>query len=173
MAQPFVGEIQIFGGNFAPNGWAFCNGAILDISQNSVLFTLIGTTYGGDGVNTFALPDLRGRVPVCLGTGPDAVTYVIGQTGGTESVTLTVQAIPSHTHAPFCNTGAGNSGTPGGSFWAGNASTALPQFAAAPDTNMNAAGVGNTGGSQPHENLMPYVAVNFIISLFGIFPSQN
>ena len=174
MANPYVGEIRIFGGNFAPSGWAFCNGAIQAIAQNNTLFTLIGTTYGGDGQSTFALPDLQGRVPVGLGQGTGLTNRIIGEKSGVENVTLTVPQIPAHTHVPLCSTDAGDSISPAGTYWAANANTSLPQFAAAPNaTSMNAAGVANAGGSQPHNNLMPLLTISFIISLFGIFPSQN
>lgn len=156
----------MFGGNFAPAGWAFCNGALMPISENEVLFNLIGTTYGGDGQNTFAMPDLRGRLPMHQGSG-----YVIGQQGGTETVTLTTQQIPQHNHAPLAVSGNGNQATPQGGVWAGAASSRYSS--SAPNLAMNAALVGQVGGSQPHDNLMPYLAVSFIISLFGIFPSQN
>ena len=166
MAQPYVGEIRMFGGNFAPAGWAFCDGSVLPISQYEVLFNLIGTTYGGDGQNTFALPDLRGRVPVHQGGG-----FVIAQMAGEESHTLTLNQIPAHTHPAQVTSGPGTTQSPVGEVWAQWSS---PQFSdQAPNAQMNAAAVGNAGGSQPHENMVPYLVVNFIISLFGIFPSQT
>lgn len=170
MSNPYVGEIRMFGGNFAPSGWAFCNGALIAISENDVLFNLIGTTYGGDGQTTFALPNLQGRVPIHQGAG-----FVIGQLAGTETVTLTANQIPLHSHPPACNTGAGNSSAPSGNVWAGNANTSLPQFTSttAGLVAMNAATIGTNGNNQPHQNLMPFLAISFIISLFGIFPSQN
>ena len=171
MAQPYVGEIRMFGGNFAPVGWMFCDGQLLPISENEVLFQLIGTTYGGDGENTFALPDLRGRVPIHFGTGPGGITYQIGETGGVEEVTLTINQIPNHVHVPGCKNAAGNSSTPLNSVPAVN-TTALAYGAAPPVIQMNAAAVGPTGGSQPHTNFQPYLCISFIISLFGIFPSQ-
>jgi microcystin-dependent protein len=161
----------MFGGNFAPVGWAFCQGQLLPISENETLFQLIGTTYGGDGQLTFALPNLQSRVPVHMGTGA-GVSYVLGQAGGVETVTLTVNEIPAHSHAPAANT-SGNSTSPAGAVWAGNSDVA--QFAVPGSINgqMNAGAVQAAGGSQPHDNRIPFLAVNFIISLFGIFPSQS
>ena len=162
----------MFGGSFAPAGWAFCNGAILPIAENDALFTLIGTTYGGDGEETFALPNLSSRYPIHQGTSPTTgTTYQLGETGGTESVTLTVNQIPAHSHPPLANSNAGNSGTPTNSVWA-KPTTSL--YAAPPqNTNMAASAVLPAGGSQPHENMMPFLCVSFIISLFGIFPQQT
>jgi microcystin-dependent protein len=166
MSQPFVGEIRIAGFNFPPAGWARCDGSLLPISENDVLFNLIGTTYGGDGQTTFALPDLRGRMPVHAGSG-----LTLGQTGGAEQVTLNVNQIPSHTHVAQAQNNVGNSASPANSVWA---NSTLNQFTAGPAAStMNALNVGATGGNQPHENMMPYTVVNFIISLFGIYPSQN
>jgi microcystin-dependent protein len=167
MSTPFVGEIRMFGGNFAPAGWAFCMGQLLPISENETLFVLIGTTYGGDGESTFALPDLRGRVPIHQGQG-----HTIGEMGGTEQVTLTQQQIPSHTHAMFGSTNpASPLALPAGSVVAGNAAT--PLYDGAPTQNMSANAVTGAGGSQPHDNMAPYLCISFIISLFGIFPSQS
>ena len=162
----------MFGGNFAPAGWAFCDGALLPIAENDALFTLIGTTYGGDGEQTFALPNLSSRLPVHQGTGVFGTTYTIGEMGGVEQVTLTVQQIPAHSHAPLASSAPGNSGTPTNSVWAKSPSTTLYQVVA-PDTNMNAAAVQPVGGSQPHDNMMPFLVISFIISLFGIFPTQS
>ena len=162
----------MFGGNFAPAGWAFCNGALLPISENDALFTLIGTTYGGDGQSTFALPNLSSRLPVHQGTGSFGTTYTMGETGGAEQVTLTVQQIPVHSHGPLASSAPGNSGTPTNSVWAKSPATTLYQ-AVAPDTSMNVAAVQPTGGSQPHDNMMPFLVISFIISLFGIFPTQS
>ena len=172
MGQPFIAEIRMFGGSFAPSGWAFCNGALLPISENDVLFNLIGTTYGGDGQETFALPNLSSRYPIHQGTSPTTgTTYVLGDTGGSESVTLTVQQIPAHSHPAAANANAGNSGTPSGKVW-GKPTT--PMYGAPPqNTNMAATAVVGTGGSQPHENMMPFLCVSFIIALFGIFPPRN
>jgi microcystin-dependent protein len=172
MSQPYIGEIRMFGGNFAPAGWAFCDGSILSIAENEVLFQLIGTTYGGDGQSTFALPDLRGRLPVHQGTSPFG-TYTLAQMGGVESVTLNTNQIPSHNHSAGCNSNPGNAANPAGAVPAQN-TTALAYVATIPpQANMNAASIGNTGGNQPHANLQPYLCVSFIISLFGIFPTPT
>jgi microcystin-dependent protein len=173
MGSPYVGEIRMFAGNFAPAGWAFCNGATLAISENDVLFTLIGTTYGGDGQTTFNLPDLQSRVPIHMGTGGGS-SYVIGQSAGEESVTLTTQQIPAHAHVPqsFSNAQGGNSNTPQASVWA--VSTGGSVYAnTAPGSAMSPDAVGAAGGSQPHDNMVPFLVINFIISLFGVFPSPT
>ena len=167
MAQPYVGEIRMFAGNFAPAGWMFCEGQLLPISENETLFNLIGTTYGGDGQSTFALPDLRGRVPIHQGNG-----FILAETGGAETVTLTVQQIPAHSHALLCVNGAGNDPNPTNNLLAESSVASLYQ-SAAPAAPMAAAAVSATGGSQPHTNFQPYLCVDFIISLFGIFPSQT
>jgi microcystin-dependent protein len=171
MSSPFIGEIRMFGGNFAPAGWAFCSGQLMPISENDALFALIGTTYGGDGQETFGLPDLQGRLPMHMGTGAGLTTRVIGESGGVETVTLTVNQIPVHSHAPLAVSGNGNQATPQNGVWAGVTTSIYTTNP--PNIAFNATLGGNTGGSQPHENLMPFLAVSFIISLFGIFPSQN
>lgn len=167
MAQPYVGEIRLFAGNFAPAGWMMCEGQLLPISENETLFQLIGTTYGGDGQSTFALPDLRGRVPLHQGNG-----FTLADSGGAEEVTLTVSQIPAHSHAVLATAGAGAASSPqdnllattvGNLYFPGPGNTA----------NMNSSSVTPVGGSQPHTNFQPYVCVNYIISLFGIFPSPN
>ncbi len=172
MAQPFVGEIRMFGGNFAPAGWMFCSGQLLPISENETLFNLIGTTFGGDGQSTFQLPDLRGRLPVHTGSFGGS-TFQLGEASGVESVTLTTQQIPIHTHAMQCSSG-------------GQAATSNPQAAIAAPSDINQYSTAGAtvqmgtpattsdpaGGSQPHTNFMPYLCVNFIISLFGLYPSQ-
>ena len=169
MSDPYVGEIRMFGGNFEPQGWAFCDGRLMPISENTPLFALIGTTYGGDGVTTFALPNLQSRFPIHQGQGPGLNNYTLAQNGGVEAVTLTVQQIPAHAHAPSAATAA-TATDPAGSVPAGGS---VKQFSSLPpDQPMNAAQVGATGGGQPHENMPPYLALNFIISLFGLFPSQ-
>jgi len=157
----------MFAGNFAPQGWALCNGQSLAISQNDALFTLLGTTYGGDGVNTFNLPDLRGRMPMHQGG-----NFVIGQSAGTETVTLTTQQLPAHTHQATAVTETGNQLAPAGNVWA---ASSLNQFSTSnpPPNAMNPGALATTGGSQPHDNVMPYLAVSFIIALQGIFPSRN
>jgi microcystin-dependent protein len=171
MGTPYVGEIRMFAGNFAPAGWALCQGQTLAISDNDVLFQLIGTTYGGDGVNTFNLPNLASRVPVHMGTG-GGQTYVIGQSGGAESVTLTTSQIPAHSHVPTCFSGGGNQSSPGGGVWA--SSSPSTQYATtAPSLAMDPGAIGSAGGSQPHDNMVPFLAINFIISLFGIFPTPT
>lgn len=167
MAQPYVGEIRMFGGNFAPAGWMFCEGQLLPISENETLFQLIGTTYGGDGESTFALPDLRGRIPIHQGNG-----FILAETGGAEEITLTTQQIPAHSHAFLASKGPGNVNGPGGNVTAESAAVKI-YFADAPSVAMNAAAVGPAGGSQPHTNFQPYLCVDFIISLFGIFPSPT
>ena len=167
MAQPYVGEIRMFAGNFAPAGWMFCEGQLLPISENETLFQLIGTTYGGDGESTFALPDLRGRLPMHQGNG-----FILAETGGAEEITLTVQQIPVHNHAFLGSTGVGTQASPVGFLPAASNTVSLYK-AAAPTNAMNAQVVGPTGGSQPHTNFQPYLCVDFIISLFGIFPSQT
>jgi microcystin-dependent protein len=172
MSSPFIGEIRMFGGNFAPQGWAFCDGALMAIDQNTALFQLIGTTYGGDGQTTFALPDLQGRVPIHAGTGPGLSTYNLADRGGVEQVTLTTQQIPSHGHAALASMNAGTQGPPTGGVLA--ASTAVALYNSnAPNNQMHAGTVSQAGGSQPHDNFQPYLCVNFILSLFGIFPSQT
>lgn len=171
MASPYIGEIRLFAGNFAPAGWMFCDGTTLPISENETLFNLIGTTYGGDGQNTFNLPDLRGRVPFHFGQGSGLSSYALAESGGVETVTLTTQQIPVHNHIPNgSNAGAGDS--PTNSYWA-NTATGKP-FGAPPTTvTMNAQTIAATGGSQPHDNMHPFLCVNYIISLFGVFPSQT
>jgi microcystin-dependent protein len=172
MAQPYVGEIRMFAGNFAPAGWMFCDGQLLPISENETLFQLIGTTYGGDGESTFQLPNMQSRVPIHQGTGPDGVTYQLAEAAGVEEVTLSIQQIPNHTHPFLASTGAGTSNNP-----TDNALGASPSvdmfYGANTDADMSAQAVTPTGGSQPHTNLQPFLCINFIISLFGIFPSQN
>ena len=167
MAQPYVGEIRMFAGNFAPSGWMFCEGQLLPISENETLFQLIGTMYGGDGQSTFGLPDLRGRVPLHQGNG-----YVLAEAAGVESVTLTVQQIPAHTHALLATTAVGAGASPAGSVLAASGSSNVYRPAPA-SALMSAQTVGPTGGSQPHTNLQPYLCIDFIISLFGIFPSPT
>ena len=167
MAQPYVGEIRMFAGNFAPAGWMFCEGQLLPISENETLFNLIGTTYGGDGQSTFALPDMRGRVPVHFGNG-----FTLAETGGVETVTLTVSQIPAHSHAFLGSTSVANNANAASNVVA-QASSFFPYQNAPPTVPMAAGSVSSTGGSQPHNNFQPYLCVNFIISLFGIFPSQT
>jgi len=167
MAQPYVGEVRIFAGNFAPAGWMFCEGQLLPISEDPTLFNLIGTTYGGDGQSTFALPDLRGRLPIHQGNG-----FILAQTGGVESITLTVSQIPSHTHAFLAANTNGNLASPVSNVLA-NSFNVTPYINDVTNGNMNAAAITSVGGSQPHNNFQPYLCVDFIISLYGIFPSQT
>jgi microcystin-dependent protein len=171
MANPYVGEIRLFAGNFAPSGWMFCDGSILSISEYEVLFVLIGTTYGGDGQQTFALPDLRSRVPIHMGQGGGLSNHILGQNGGTETVTLTPSQIPAHTHVANANSNHGIAATPTNNLWAGAAD--FSQYATSTNGNMWPGAVGLAGGGQPHDNMPPYLSINFIISLFGIFPSQS
>jgi microcystin-dependent protein len=173
MAQPYVGEIRMFAGNFAPNGWMFCEGQTLPISENDVLFQLIGTTYGGDGEETFNLPNLASRVPMHMGTGPDGTMYQIGEMAGTEQETLSVQQIPSHTHPLTGSQALGSTATPVGNVLATTTTPIALYYEGGVDTNMNAQAITPVGGSQPHENTQPFLCINFIISLFGIFPSQT
>ncbi len=170
MGQPYVGEVRIFGGNFAPSGWAFCNGQLLPISENDALFNLIGTTYGGDGENTFAVPDLRGRIPLSFGDGAGA-GWQLGQIGGTETVTLTSQQMPVHTHPVLAADAAASSTTPTGNVWATWADS--PYNTAAPNALMDPSATSVVGGNQPHENHVPSLGLSFIISLYGIFPSPS
>lgn len=168
MSEPYIGEIRLFGGSFAPAGWALCDGALLPISEHDALFNLIGTTYGGDGQTTFGLPDLRGRVPMHLGPG-----YAIGQMAGAESVTLTVNQIPAHTHAAQAASGPGTQSSPVGGVWAASSLNQYGPGATNPSIAMAADALSPAGGSQPHDNMMPFVGINFIISLYGVFPSQT
>lgn len=170
MSQPFIGEIRLFGGNFAPSGWAFCDGQLLAIAEYDALFTLIGTTYGGDGQETFALPDLRGRHPLHQGTNA-GTTFVLGETRGAETVTLTTQQIPAHTHPFVAANVAGDQINPSGHLLAQSANV-KPYLNDAPDAAMGNAVV-PVGGSQPHENRQPYLGISFIISLFGVYPTQT
>jgi microcystin-dependent protein len=173
MAQPYVGEIRMFAGNFPPAGWAFCDGRLLPISENDTLFTLIGTTFGGDGESTFALPDLRGRIPIHQGQGPGSgFSRVVGENGGTEQVTLTVPQLPPHALAA-ASTAAAASGSPAGNVAGDVSAQGLMIYGPTPDTDQSPAASHVSGGSQPHPNLMPSLCVNFIISLFGIFPTQS
>lgn len=167
MAQPYVGEVRMFAGNFAPAGWMFCEGQLLPISEYETLFNLIGTTYGGDGQSTFALPDLRGRIPLHFGNG-----FTLAETGGVETVTLTVSQIPAHSHPLLASTSPANSNTPALTVLAESA-TINTYIQDVTNSNMSPAAVTSIGGSQPHNNFQPYLCVDFIISLFGIFPSQT
>jgi microcystin-dependent protein len=172
MAQPYVGEIRMFAGNFAPAGWAFCDGSIQPIIENETLFNLIGTTYGGDGQETFALPDLRGRIPIHQGTNPQTgTTYQISQMAGVESVTLATLQIPFHTHPLLASSDPALTLNAEGNVL-GATATATPLFQNTPALALSPQSITPTGGSQPHDNMQPYICVNFIISLFGLFPTQ-
>ena len=173
MASPFVGEIRMFAGNFPPNGWAFCDGAVIPISENDTLFNLIGTTYGGDGQETFALPNLQSRVPIHQGTGSSGTTYQLGELGGVEQVTLSTQQIPNHNHAFLASTDSGSVLSPNNAVPGAGTSVTIYRPQANPAIAMDAGSVGAAGGSQPHDNMMPFICINYIISLFGIYPTQN
>jgi len=177
MSDPFIGEIRIFAGNFAPRGWALCNGQLLPISQNTALFSLLGTTYGGDGRTNFALPNLQSRAPLHPGQGPGLSDRQLGEMGGQENVTLLTTQMPSHTHGVRCSSAIGDQTTPGGNVWAAGAGRRGQAFYAnAPGTNppaMSAAAIGVAGGDQPHNNLPPYLTLTFIIALQGIFPPRG
>jgi microcystin-dependent protein len=170
MAQPYVGEIRMFAGNFAPAGWMFCEGQLLPVFENETLFTLIGTTYGGDGESTFGLPDLRGRIPLHQGNG-----FIQGETGGAEEITLTVQQIAAHSHPWFASQNPATQSNPTGLMTASNVPNNIYKTLTPPppQVNMAAQMIGAVGGSQPHTNFQPYLCINFIISLFGIFPPPS
>ena len=169
MAQPYVGVIRMFGGNFAPAGWMFCSGQLLPISENETLFNLIGTTYGGDGQSTFALPDLQSRVPIHFGNG-----FILAETGGAEEITLTAQQIPVHSHPMLASTNAATTADPTNNVLStAPLATTFPYGTDNPLTPLAPNAVSVVGGSQPHSNLQPYLTLNFIISLFGIFPSPS
>ena len=168
MSDSYVGEIRLWAGNFAPVGWLFCQGQTLPIAEFEALFQLIGTTYGGDGQETFALPDLQGRIPVHQGNGT-----VLGQQNGVEEVTLTVSQIPAHTHPLLAAQAIGNANSPAGNVLAESPGGVKPYIEGSPSVPMAAAAIGPEGGSQPHTNLQPYLCINFIISLYGIFPPPS
>lgn len=172
MSEPFIGEVTMFAGGIAPPGWAQCNGQLLQIAQNETLFSLIGTTYGGDGTTTFALPDLRGRTAINSGHGVGLNNYAIGEQGGAETVTLTESQIPSHTHALQASANAGSWAKPAGKVLAKSRRWNIyrPNV---PGDNMNLSAIASTGDGQPHNNMMPFQCVNFIIALQGRFPERN
>ena len=171
-ADPFIGEIRIFAGNFAPVGWAFCDGQLLSIAQNTALFSLLGTTYGGDGASTFALPDLRGRVPLHKGTGPGLTTRYRGQTGGQEQVTLNTSQIPSHNHNLMGSSNAASATSPAGNLPGTTSRTRLYSSSSASNVQMDTDAITNVGGSQAHDNTQPYLVLNYIICLQGLYPSM-
>ena len=177
MGSPYVGEIRMFAGNFAPAGWMLCQGQTIPISENETLFNLIGTTYGGDGQSTFQLPDLQGRLPIHMGSGA-GTTWTIGQKGGVESVTLTNSTIPQHNHVPVgyqpSPVAPGSAVSPQNNFFAvANGFNPYGDMTAGFQTNMNPAALSTEGGSQPHDNMSPFLCINFIISMFGVFPTPT
>lgn len=177
--EPFLGQIVLFAGNFAPRGWAFCDGQLLSIASNTALFSILGTTYGGDGRTTFALPDLRGRVPVGPRTGPGLSTRGLGQRGGTETVTLTEAKMPSHAHtySPAASDQEGDSQSPGGNYWSADAAGQSAAYRSSPDldpgTSMGPQVTNDAGGGEAHDNMQPFLGVNYIIALMGVYPSRN
>ncbi|MGR3276433.1 phage tail protein [Acaryochloris marina NIES-2412] len=173
MSEPFVGEIRMFAGNFAPRGWALCDGQLLAVSQNDSLFSLLGTIYGGDGRTTFGLPDLRGRVPIHAGSGPGLTNRSLGSKSGTETETLTVNQLPSHTHELQGTTNIGTQPNPGGYVLATNTSMKPYAVNETLDATLASQSISNLGGSQSHTNLQPFLCINFIIALFGIYPSRQ
>lgn len=169
MSEPFIGQIVMFAGNFAPRSWAFCSGQILSIAQNTALFAILGTTYGGNGQTTFALPDLRGRVPMHFGQGPGLSNRNLGEMGGQETVTLLQTQMPQHSHQVAASSEDATTGKPGAAVPAAGGA-----YAATSDgTTMSPSMIGPAGGGQPHGNIQPYTVVNFIIALLGVFPSRN
>lgn len=176
MSEPFIGEIRMFAGNFAPRGWAFCNGQLLSIAQNSALFSILGTTYGGNGQTTFALPNLQGRVPMHWGAGPGLTPRTLGETSGTEHVTLLASQMPAHTHALAANSGQGDTFSPEGAVSAVGVDASqqpLHIYSTSTNTTMAPQSIAIAGGSQPHDNMQPFQCVSFIIALEGIFPSRS
>jgi microcystin-dependent protein len=177
MSQQYLGEIRIFGFGFAPRGWALCSGQLLSIQQNTALFSLLGTDYGGNGTQTFGLPDLRGRVPINQGQGPGLSPYILGEQAGTENTTLLINNMPQHNHPAHCNNANGISASPANNFWAegndgGSANNSLG-YSGTTNTSMNPNAIGVAGGSQPFSILQPYLAINFCIALVGIFPTRS
>jgi microcystin-dependent protein len=170
----FIGQILMVSFQFAPRGWALCNGQILPIEQNQALFSLLGTTFGGDGIRTFALPDLRGRVPIHQGTDPATGTsFILGQTGGEEQVTLTISQIPTHTHSLSAESAVGNSNNPSGNVWGAQSRLDVYSSSSSADVAMSSSSISGTGGNLPHDNHSPYLTINYIIALTGVFPSRE
>lgn len=172
MSEPFVGEIRVFALNFEPRGWAACDGRLLPITVNQALFSILGTTFGGDGRTTFGLPNLQGRIPLGAGAGPGLTPKNLGERAGTETVTLSLNQLPPHNHPARCNTGNGNQYGPANHYWAQDAAGAK-EYAANATGQMSAAAISPAGGSQPHGNLQPYAVVNYCIALTGIFPPRS
>ncbi|RMH16214.1 MAG: phage tail protein [Acidobacteria bacterium] len=173
MSEPFVGEIRMFAGNFAPRGWAFCDGQLLAVSQNDALFSLLGTIYGGDGRTTFALPDLRGRIPIHAGTGPGLSPRRLGAKFGTEEETITVNQLPSHSHDFRASNSASTTTLPQNQALTRADQNIYRDATPSSFVNMATSALGNVGGSRSHNNLMPFLCINFIIALFGIYPSRH
>ncbi len=173
MGEPYLGEIRLIGFTFAPRGWAECNGQLMQINQNQALFSLLGTQFGGNGIQTFALPDLRGRIPLHQGQAPGLSSYIMGQVGGQENVTLNVSQMPAHSHTPPAASNAlGPDNNTQNEFWsASDASDNI--YAATANSTMNTGAIGNAGGSQPHNNMQPSLVLKFVIALIGIFPSRG
>jgi len=173
MSDPFVAEIRMFAGNFAPTGWALCNGQLMPLSQNTALFSLLGTMYGGNGKSNFALPDLQGRSPMHQGAGPGLTARVVGEAGGEANVTLLTSEIPAHTHLAGCDTGAASIGTPTGQMWASGGRGRPPAYGTTPNTAMSPQALATAGSSVPHNNRQPFLGLTFIIALQGIFPPRS
>lgn len=175
MSNPFVAEIRIVGFNFAPKGWAQCNGQLLPISQNTALFSLLGTSYGGDGKSTFGLPNFEGSAPIHQGQGAGLSQRFIGESGGEQNITLLITEMPAHSHAAQSNTAGGNNNSPANNLWStlGTTRTPPPLYFNAQNTQMNPLATGAAGGSQPHNNMSPYLVLNFIIAMQGVFPARN
>jgi len=173
MSEPFLAEIRIFAGTYAPRGWAFCDGQLLQIAQNTALFSLIGTTYGGDGRTTTALPNLQGRAPMHPGRGPGLTDKRLGQSGGTTTVTLSEAQMPSHTHTPQGTTGANNSENPVGKSWGQHSDDSAYRETTDFNVNMSQDAISSSGGGQAHNNQQPFLALNFIIALIGLYPSRS
>ena len=173
MTTPFIGEIRLFAGNFAPRGWAFCDGQLLSISSNAALFSIIGITYGGDGRTTFALPDLRGRVPVHAGAGPGLTAREQGEVGGKEAHTLSVDEMPAHGHAARASSASGGRRSPEDHVWAAYGWVSGPYSSGEPNVDMGDGAIGTQGGSQAHDNMPPYLGLRYIIALQGVFPSRT
>ena len=175
MSEPFIAEIRIFAGNFAPRGWAFCNGQLLPVAQNTALFSLVGTTYGGDGRSTFGLPDLQGRAPLHPGQGPGLASRRLGERGGQAAVTLTENELPGHGHGDIrASSGGPDNTSPQGAIWAGDRRSRARQYSdGAADVRMAPEALQTAGGSQPHNNRQPVLGINFIIALVGLYPSRS
>jgi microcystin-dependent protein len=173
MSSPYIGEIRMFGGTYAPYGWAFCDGSLISISENDALYNLIGTTYGGNGISTFGLPNLLGRLPIHAGTGQGTQTYILGQLGGLETVTLNTNQLPSHVHTLSASTDTANATTPASNVLLSATGSTKPYHPGSGGVPLNSASVSQVGSSESHDNMMPYLCVNFIIALVGVYPPQS